>query len=300
VSGLLDLLVFGDTAIDHFYEVDSFPKTNTAAEIFNSRKFYGGMGANTAVVAKSLGLSVGLVSVIGTDVEDYRRYLDNLGIELHLKGVFGDTTQSLFFKNNGSQISFFYKGVTEKLDELEPGKTFEKELIKRTSTVYLGRTYLNLQKKVVKSCRSKLLVYNPGYGVFEFTTIPEDFKQILSKTSVLILNQHELDHLMALGFKIGGSHGPKTTIITKGAKGCSVYGRNTEVDIGGFKTDVIDASGAGDAFNAGFIAGQVKGYDIFDSVRFGNATASFIVEAWGCQTNLADWDKVKNRFNSIK
>ena len=40
---MLDLLVFGDTAIDYFYEVDAFPKPNTAAEIVNSRRFYGGM-----------------------------------------------------------------------------------------------------------------------------------------------------------------------------------------------------------------------------------------------------------------
>lgn len=299
VSDKLDLLVFGDTAIDYFYEVESFPKKNTAAEITKSRRFYGGMGANTAVVARSLGLSVGLVSVIGTDADDYMKYLGNMGIELHLKGVFGDTTKSMFFKNNGDQVSFFYKGVTEKLDELEPGKTFEKELIKRTNVVYLGRTYLNLQKKVAKSCRGKLVVYNPGYGIYAFTNISQAFKDVLAKTSVLIVNQHELEHLQSLGFRIGSVRGPKTTIVTKGSKGCSVFGRNTEVDIGCFKTSVVDASGAGDAFNAGFITGQVRGYDVYDSVKLGNAAASFIVEAWGCQTNLPSWEKALERYRGI-
>ena len=63
----LDLLVFGDTAIDYFYEVDRFPKLHEASEVRYGRRFYGGMGANTAVVANSLGLKVGLASVIGTD-----------------------------------------------------------------------------------------------------------------------------------------------------------------------------------------------------------------------------------------
>lgn len=300
MSDKLDLLVFGDTAIDYFYEVDAFPKPNTAAEIRKSRRFYGGMGANTAVVAKALGLSVGLVSVIGTDAEDYMKYLSGMGIELHLKGVFGDTTKSMFFKNNGDHISFFYKGVTEKLDELEPGETFEKELIKRASVIYLGRTYLNLQKKVVKSCRSKLVVYNPGYGVYDFKSIPQTFKEVLARTNVLIVNQHELAHLKSLGFKIGSVNGPKTTIVTKGSKGCSVYSKTMEVDIGCYKTSVVDASGAGDAFNAGFIAGHVRGLDVYESVKLGNAAASFIVEAWGCQTNLPTWDKVNERVRGIR
>lgn len=300
MSEKLDVLVFGDTAIDYFYEVGSFPKLNTAAEVKKAGRFYGGMGANTAVVARGLGLNVGLVSVIGTDAEDYMKYLSGMGIEMHLKGVFGDTTKSMFFKNNGDQVSFFYKGVTELLDELEPGKTFEKELIKRTDIVYLGRTYLNLQKKVVKSCRQKLVVYNPGYGVYDFKTIPAAFKDVLAKTGVLIVNQHELEHLQGLGFRIGSVKGPKTTIVTRGSKGCSVFGKSTEVDIGCFKTSVVDASGAGDAFNAGFIAGQKRGFDVYDSVKLGNAAASFIVEAWGCQTNLPSWEKVMERFRGIK
>ncbi len=295
-----DLLVFGDTAIDYFYEVDGLPKPNTAAEAVSSRRFYGGMGANTAVVASNLGLKTGLVSVIGTDTEDYRTYMMNLGIKLYLKGIFGDTTKSMFFKHGNDQISFFYKGVTEKLDELEPGKEFDKKLIQDTRAVYLCRTYLNLQKKVVKSCRNKFVVYNPGYGVFKFDRIPDTFREVLKRTNVLILNHHELEHLKSLGFQFKFSMGPEVFIITRGERGCSVHINNTEVAIGSYRTKAVDTSGAGDAFNAGFITAYLKTNDIYDSVKIGNATASFIVEKWGCQTNLPTWDMVLERKNRIK
>ncbi|MFH0860976.1 MAG: PfkB family carbohydrate kinase [Candidatus Altiarchaeota archaeon] len=300
MSGPLDLVVFGDTAIDYFYEVDKFPKPNTAADVLRSHRFYGGMGANTAVVASSLGLRTGLVSVIGTDVEDYIKYMENMGIRLYLKGVFGDTTKSMFFKNNGEQISFFYKGVTEMLDDLEPGETFERDLIRNAHAVYFGRTYLKLQNKVVRACKNKFVVYNPGYGVFKFDKIPEQFTRILKKTDVLILNEHELDHLRSIGFMIKFPMGPEMIIVTRGRKGSSVYAKNTEVTVGAYRTKVVDSSGAGDAFNAGFIAAHVRGHDIYESVKFGNATASFVVEGWGCQTNLPTWDKVVERVSSIK
>jgi len=299
-GGGLDLLVFGDTAIDYFHEVDAFPKANQAADVVRCHRFYGGMGANTAVVARGLGLDVGLVSVIGTDAQDYVKYMENMGIKLYLKGVFGDTTKSMFFKNDGTQISFFYKGVTEMLDGLEPGKTFERQLIAKTRAVYLGRTYMNLQKKVVKSCRNKFVVYNPGYGVFSFKKIPEIFKDILKRTDALILNEHELAHLRGLGFKLGSRYCPEITIVTMGAKGCAVYAGSTEVDIGAYRTKVADESGAGDAFNAGFIAGHLRGHDIYESVKIGNAAASYVIEKWGCQTNLPAWDGVLKRMDSIR
>ncbi|MCK4492395.1 MAG: hypothetical protein KAU03_07205 [Candidatus Altiarchaeales archaeon] len=61
----------------------------------------------------------------------------------------------------------------------------------------------------------------------------------------------------------------------------------------------MDASGAGDAFNAGFITAHLRGYDIYDSVKIGNATASFIIEKWGCQTNLPAWEGVMGRYEDI-
>ena len=295
----LDLLIFGDTAIDYFYEVDRFPKLHEASEVKFGRKFYGGMGANTAVMANSLGMKVGLMSVIGTDAEDYRTYLENLGIKLYLKGIFGDTTRSMFFKNNGDEVSFFYKGVTEKLDEMNIEKEFGLSIFKRVDTVYMARTYLNLQKQVIKHYKEKVKVYNPGYGVFAFEKIPRDFEKIIRNVNVLILNKHELEHLEKLGLKLKKIKGPELIIITKGGRGCSIYTRKTEVDVASYKTKLVDASGAGDAFNAGFISALIRGYEPYDAVKIGNATASFVVEKWGCQTNLPTWSEVLDRKNRM-
>lgn len=297
----LDLLVIGDTAIDSFYEVDKLPKKNSASEITGFQRFYGGMGANTAVVARALGIKTGLVSVIGVDAEDYRKYMENLGIKMFLKGIFGDTTKSFFFKSNGDQISFFQKGVTEKLDDLDPVRDLEitKDVVSGVGCVYMARTYLKLQGKIASMCAKKFLVYNPGYGVFKFTEVPEIFYRILKKTNVLVLNHHELDYLKKLGFKYSSKLGPKTLLVTKGGAGCSIYSNETAMNVPVYKTQVMDASGAGDAFNSGFIAAQLRGLDMYSSVKVGNATASFIVEKWGCQTNLPTWEQVMRRYEAI-
>ncbi len=297
----LDLLVLGDTAIDNFYEVQKIPKLNEASDVATHHRYYGGMGANTAVVACNLGLNVGLVSVIGTDAEDYRKYMESMGIKLYLKGIFGDTTKSMFFKENGDQISFFYKGVTERLDDLDVREEFGKNLVKNVGTLFLARTYLGAQKKAIKLYKDSLVVYNPGYGVYDFDKIPRSFRTVVNNSQVLVLNQHEYEHLKKLGFKIKFGVKPKVFIETRGSEGCRVHTKNTTVNVNPVKDlEAIDASGAGDAFNAGLIAAYSKDYDIYQSVAIGNATSSFIVEEWGCQTNIPTWNQVKERYNSIR
>ncbi|MBU0761651.1 MAG: hypothetical protein KKD39_01385 [Candidatus Altiarchaeota archaeon] len=295
----LDLLVFGDTALDNFHEVEKLPKKDEAADVVSSRRFYGGMGANCAIAAKKLGLNVGLVSVIGTDAEDYRTYMEKQGIKLYLKGIFGETTKSMFFKAGDTQISFFHKGVTEQLDGLNPLQEFGKTLPKNVNTVYNARTYLRMQHISCKHYSNSLKIYNPGYGTFKFDKTPNMFKSIVSLTDVLMLNHHEAKHLESIGYK------PKlktdqTYIVTRGKDGARVYLKGSVVDVPAYETKVVDAAGAGDAFNAGFITARIKDYDILDSVKIGNATASYVVEDWGCQTNLPTWDKVMDRYNKIK
>jgi ribokinase len=295
----LDLLVFGDTSIDNFYEVDKLPNVNEASDVIKNRRFFGGMGANTAVVANKLGLKVGLVSVIGTDADDYRKYMEAQGINLFLKGIFGDTTKSMFFKTNQDQISFFYKGVNEFLDDFDPDAEFGRTLPKDPRVVFMGRTYLGMQERVVQLYNTRPKVYNPGYGSFKFEKITKTFRYVMNQSEVVILNHHELKHLQKAGFKMTSRPG-QTFIITRGATGASVFAKNTRVDAPAYQTNVVDASGAGDAFNAGFICARLRGFDIYESVKLGNATASFIVEEWGCQTNLPTWDQVIERYNQIK
>ena len=292
-------MVFGDTAIDNFYEVEKLPKTNEAEDVLRGGRFYGGMGANTAVVANNLGLKVGLVSVIGTDAEDYRNYMANQGIKMYLKGIFGDTTKSMFFKTPTQQISFFYKGVTEQLDELDPQSEFGKSITKDVKTVYMARTYLKMQKKVCQSYKDTKKIYNPGYGIFQFEKIPPRFNSIIKAADIILLNHHELAHLKRIGYNISlKPH--QTLIITCGEDGAKIITKQTQIGINAYKTKAVDASGAGDAFNGGLIAAKLRGYDIFESVKIANATSSFIVEKWGCQTNLPTWEQVMERYKKIK
>ncbi|MHB8687328.1 MAG: sugar kinase [Candidatus Dormibacteria bacterium] len=62
---------------------------------------------------------------------------------------------------------------------------------------------------------------------------------------------------------------------------------------------VIDSVGAGDAFNAGFVAGQLRGLSIEDSGRLGSATGATALAGSGDYETLPDWETAMNLAGSV-
>jgi 5-dehydro-2-deoxygluconokinase len=77
--------------------------------------------------------------------------------------------------------------------------------------------------------------------------------------------------------------GVETLIIKRGEKGSSVFLKDGKViDVPGFRVDVVNVLGAGDAFAAGFIYGYLQGWDWYKCCRLGNACGAILVTKHGC------------------
>jgi sugar/nucleoside kinase (ribokinase family) len=89
-------------------------------------------------------------------------------------------------------------------------------------------------------------------------------------------------------------HGAKNAVIKLGEKG--VYyqdkdGKNGYV--GAYKVSkVVDTTGAGDSWDAGFVAGLSLGYDFPQACLLGNATAVFCITAPGASTGIPSLQKI--------
>lgn len=66
-----------------------------------------------------------------------------------------------------------------------------------------------------------------------------------------------------------------------GAVACSSAGVITSP---GFAVQVVDAVGAGDAFDAGFIAARLRGRDVNEALRWGNAVAALTIAQPGARS----------------
>ncbi len=84
-------------------------------------------------------------------------------------------------------------------------------------------------------------------------------------------------------------YGVKTVGLKMGEDGCYVRTADREVRVPAYAVDVVDGTGSGDAFVAGFIVGVLRGWDLEDVARFANAVGALCVTATGTTAGLRDF-----------
>jgi ribokinase len=117
-----------------------------------------------------------------------------------------------------------------------------------------------------------------------------DLPALLNGVTVLITSQEELRNLfwgethdlwrMAQTISV---YGPEYVVIKCGVSGQLLYevSKKRRWEISAYPAHVTDPTGAGDAFNGGFLAGYCKNYDPLEGVLYGNISASLKVEGSG-------------------
>jgi len=98
------------------------------------------------------------------------------------------------------------------------------------------------------------------------------------------------EHLLALG----AGH----VIIKMGARGCYVAAAGQRRHIAPLRARVLDATGAGDCWDAGYIAGLARGRDIVAAAMTGNAAAAFCLEASGGSAGVPKYRDIERRADA--
>ncbi|MEW6624668.1 MAG: sugar kinase [Bacillota bacterium] len=75
--------------------------------------------------------------------------------------------------------------------------------------------------------------------------------------------------------------GPDTVVIKTGSDGAVGLQKDERVEVPGFRVKIVDPFGAGDAFAAGFLAGQLKGWNLKKSMVLANALGAMAVTVNG-------------------
>jgi sugar/nucleoside kinase (ribokinase family) len=88
--------------------------------------------------------------------------------------------------------------------------------------------------------------------------------------------------------------GVRHTVFKMGADGSSVAwlgsdGEVEELRIPAFAAPVVDSTGCGDAYCAGFIAGLLRGWELGECARFGTAAAGLVIQGLGSDAGIVDF-----------
>lgn len=321
-----DLLTIGRSSIDLYSANVGSPFTDITA--FNA--FVGGCPTNIAVGATRLGLQTALFTGIGNDQVGtfIKNFVHKENVATDFISTIPDTRSSavilgieppdkfplVYYRENCADIHLDIDHVnaipfSDFKAAIFSGTAFSKDP-SRTSMFYA----LELSKKdnVIKlldlDFRADQWSDPRAFGIVIRTVLPQ-FNIVMGTEEEILaayltdISQVSIKHQQISAPEIKGNidkaighimdSGIDTLIVKRGKDGASVFEKGKpEMKVPGFPVDVLNVLGAGDAFAGGFCYGYLNGWDLYKSVRMGNACGAIIVTREGCANFMPTLDEV--------
>ena len=296
------LAAFGHVVVDRIMRVERFPAPNSSIAIRSQRTAFGGTAGNLARMASRLGVGTALASFVGDDFpKKYYAALKEDGVDLEdLRVVKGRITPVCYvFTDGKNQLNFIDQGAmkdAEMFDVLE-------HAVRSSKVVHIGTGSPGYYGKVVALCRKlgRDVAFDPGQEI-HYMYDPESLRVMLEASKYMFCNEGELQR--ALAFL--DLEGPKdlldfvdVLVVTRGEKGSEIYASRSTINVPAVKPGkFVDATGAGDAYRAGFYAGLSRCLGLEECGMAGAAASSIVVESLGAQTDLPSWKDVGDRLKA--
>ncbi len=291
------IAVVGSANIDLVTFANRFPK---AGETIFGQRFdlgFGGKGANQAVAAKLCGANVFMVARVGSDlfgpatIENFKK----LGIDAtHVKQVVGVSSgvAPIFVEPNGQNRILVVKGAN---DELKPaGVDAAADLLKAVDCIVLQfeipvETVYHTIAFARKNSIRCILNPAPAQPIdFKFVEGLDYFVPNESEAETITrMPVKDLDDAKKCAEKLLG-YGIKRVIITLGANGSLLAGREGMEHVPAFPVKSIDSTGAGDAFIGSFAVFLGEGLPERDAVKRANLYAGLSTTGIGTQKSFYD------------
>jgi sugar/nucleoside kinase (ribokinase family) len=294
------LTVYGHTNLDYIMNLRQFPPKNTSVDVLEKKCYFGGTAANVATMAAALGVPTALASFVGPDFpNEFRSLMRGKGVDLDdLVVVEGYETPTVWIVSDADhdQIAFVYQGPMGVMDEMP--LRMDKALRSQHVHIMTGRPayYLRLMAQLKKAGRT--IGFDPAQEIHHVWD-GERFDQAIRMADTFFGNENEI----RTALRYSARNEPcdllemvETVLMTLGPKGSQIISRQGQSNISAIPgKEIVDTTGCGDAFRAGFYAGLYRGYSLKKAAVIGSAVASFIIEQKGALTNIPNWEQVQDR-----
>jgi sugar/nucleoside kinase (ribokinase family) len=273
----------------------------------------GGDCLNVALGLRKLGASVGFAGLVGDDQfgEYLRGVVTSAGIDAHglRRTTEARTCSCLVLINSGGDRTFFYYGGANDLFSLAD---LDMAQLDRATIVHVGGTYL--LPRFDGEGAAKLFAESRKRG--KLTSMDVTWDTTGRWLSVIEPCLPHLSFFMPSireAVKIAGTDVPediaaflqekgvRTAVVKLGEKGCYVkHAEDPGYYAGAFRTEVVDTTGAGDSFVAGFLTGVLKGWESKSCAAFACAVAAMNIRAVGATAGIPTFEEARQFMNAQK
>lgn len=287
---MYDLISIGGISVDLYFKSSSLTYKDKRFQLAIGGKYMadafhvgiGGGGTNVAIAAHNNGLKAAVLGTIGSNsfksMIEQKLHEQDISHSLcnHVDEFYNVST--ILLQKNGERTIIHYMTPHQHLIT----DTNELKGITKTKMAFLGNlpdVSMSQRIEVMKFFKSKGISTILNFGVKDCRRPMTQIEQLLKHIDIIILNGHEFAEMVKAPYKdihfkdnIVKWYIPmlsdRLVIITEGEKGSYAYMNNTVFHEPAAKvSEIVDSTGAGDAYTGTFIAHFFKTGDIEDAMK---------------------------------
>ena len=277
------IMNFSEKFSDHILP-DKIHDLNVCFQVNGVTENYGGTAGNIAYAMNLMGESPALSATIGSDHHKYFEWLSQNGVGKEgVKVIRDELTAGAYITTDATnnQITGFNPGAMKCSSELNFS-----ELDPENTLLLISPGNLDDMINYSQQCKEKNIdyIFDPGQSLPMLQ--PEDLTNAVTGCKILIVNDYEFNMIQEKTEleREELMNRADTAIITYGGAGSKIFTANGTSEIPAYPArQVVDPTGAGDAYRGGLVSGLMRGKNLEASANLGSVCASFAVECNGTQ-----------------
>ncbi len=293
------IMVFPDRFVNHILP-EKVHALNVAFNITSLETHFGGVAANIAYHLRLLGEDPLILASVGSDFGPYAEWLEKNGIRRDGIRVFDDVRTPQGFVTtdlDDCQIWAFYEGAMARAHEARVEDL--DDAIDLAIVSADGKRAMVEHARALKA-RGVPTWVDPSHGLPILER--DELVELIDGAAGYFANDYEwsltLQQVGASEAEIAARCG--AIVITRGAEGSEIRAGGDTLRIPPVTPErVVDPTGCGDAYRAGFLCGVARGHPLDVAGRMGSLLGAWQIEVGGTQSLSVGDDRFRERYEEV-
>ncbi len=298
------ILTIGNINVDLICQVPRLPSPDDKVIVSNLDIVPGGGACNFAVGLSRLGSKVSLFGHVGNDQNGRMGLTSLIEEKIDVSRVIKEETYATGFviilvDKEGQTVKIGYRDANTKLSP----EGITEQLLSDVKIVHASSVSAKVALKIAQVCRKKSIISSIDFGGELMTESSEVLQEIIQKYSLIFLNKIAFEK--AYGFlptkeNLATLRLNESTIlnVTLGPEGSYIVSRDGIQKIPSFDVPVVDTTGAGDAYAAGFIHSYQQNHSLSECGKYAAACAALQITLSNARDGMPRKTEVEEFINA--
>ncbi|MCL5788594.1 MAG: PfkB family carbohydrate kinase [Candidatus Marsarchaeota archaeon] len=282
----------GNANVDYSYRIRSFPRSDEVVVADGCVVSSGGSASNFAYAARRLGVNSMFVGAVGDDSAG-KFFLDEMeagGVDVSLvqvvKGELTGTV-SIWVDDTGEKHGVAWRGANTRLTPVAGWRRLDEATV-----VHLAGCVPSVAAWLTDTLHTAT-TFDPGSSSGRFSA--KQLGSMVSRCEVSFLSSREVDRAALEGVSLidDARFSRKILVIKMGGKGVEVHFHGGALKMEPLPSEVVDTTGAGDAFASAFVFRYLRDKDVAEATRWGTASAALKVRRLGSKSGVPTLDELQ-------